>query len=48
VTKIKARILERAGHLVRMSNDMTIKKLFLGKPGGGRKASRPKLWWLDY
>jgi hypothetical protein len=31
-----------------MSDDRTIKKVFLGKPGGGRKASRPKLRWLDY
>jgi hypothetical protein len=30
-----------------MSDDRTIKKAFLGKPDGGRKAGRPKLRWLD-
>jgi hypothetical protein len=40
------RRLERAGHLVRMSGDRTVKKAFLGKPGGRRKAGRPKLRWL--
>jgi hypothetical protein len=36
-----------AGHVVGMSVDRTIKKVFLGKPGGRRKAGRPKLRWLD-
>jgi hypothetical protein len=26
---------------------MAAKKVFLGKPGGRRKAGRPKLKWLD-
>jgi hypothetical protein len=30
-----------------MSDDRTVKKVFLGKPGGRRKAERPKLRWLD-
>ena len=34
-----------AGHMVRMSDDRTIKKVFLGKPDGRRKAGRPKLRW---
>jgi len=31
-----------------MSDVRTVKKVFLGKPGGRIKASRPKLRWLDY
>jgi hypothetical protein len=30
-----------------MSNDKTVKKVFLGKPDGRRKAGRPKVRWLD-
>jgi hypothetical protein len=30
-----------------MSDDRTIKKVFLGKPDRRRKAGRPKLRWLD-
>jgi hypothetical protein len=30
-----------------MSDDRTVKKVFLGKPDGRRKAGRPKLRWLD-
>jgi hypothetical protein len=36
VTTTKVRI-EWAGHLVRMSDDRTVKKVFLGKLAGGRK-----------
>jgi hypothetical protein len=32
----------------KMSDDNTLKKVFLGKPDGRRKAGRLKLWWLDY
>jgi hypothetical protein len=31
-----------------MSDDRTVKDVFLGKTGGRRKAGRPKLRWLDY
>jgi hypothetical protein len=31
-----------------MSDGRTVKKVFLGKPDGRRKAGRPKLRWLDY
>jgi hypothetical protein len=34
VTTITVRRLEWAGHLVRMSDDRTVKKVFLGKPDG--------------
>jgi hypothetical protein len=30
-----------------MSDDRTVKKVFLGKPDGKRKEARPKLRWLD-
>jgi hypothetical protein len=46
-TTIKVRRLEWAGHVVRMSDDRTVKKIFLGKPDGSRKVARPKLRWLD-
>jgi hypothetical protein len=36
-----------AGHLVRTSDDRTVKKVFLEKRDGRRKAGRPKLKWLD-
>jgi hypothetical protein len=45
-TAIKVRRLEWAGHLVRMSDDRTVKKGFLGNPVG-RKVGRPDLRWLD-
>jgi hypothetical protein len=44
---IKVRRVEWTGHVVRMSDDGTIKKVFLGKADGSRKAERPKLRWLD-
>jgi hypothetical protein len=46
VTTIKVRTLEWAGHVVRMSDDRTVKKVFLGKPDGRRQAGRSKLRWL--
>jgi hypothetical protein len=30
-----------------MYDDRTMKKVFMGKPGGRRKAGRPKLRWMD-
>jgi hypothetical protein len=30
-----------------MSDGRTVKKVFLGKPDGRRKAGRPKLRWLE-
>jgi hypothetical protein len=47
VTTITVRKLEWAGHVVRMSDDRTVRKVFVGKPDGRRKAGRPKLRWLD-
>jgi hypothetical protein len=30
-----------------MSDDRTVRKVFLGKPDGRRKVGRPKPRWLD-
>jgi hypothetical protein len=30
-----------------MSDDRTVKTVFVGKPDGRKKAGRPKLRWLD-
>ena len=37
----KSKKIRWAGHLVRMSDDRTVKKVLLGKPDGSRKAGRP-------
>jgi hypothetical protein len=42
VTTIKVKRLQWAGYVVRMSDDRTVKAVFLGKSDGGRKAGRPK------
>jgi hypothetical protein len=47
VATIKVRRLELVGHLVRLSDDRTVKKVFLGKPDGRKKPGRPKLRWVD-
>jgi hypothetical protein len=36
------------GHLVRISDDKAVKKVFLGKTDGRREAGRPKLRWFYY
>jgi hypothetical protein len=47
VTTIKVGRLEWAGYVVRIADDRTVKKAFLRKPGGRRKAGRPKLRWIN-
>jgi len=47
VNYIKVKILAWAGHLVRMNNDRTLKKILNTKPGGARSVGRPKLRWED-
>jgi hypothetical protein len=47
VTTLSVRRLEWAEQLVRISDDRTVKTVFLGKPDGRREARRPKLRWLD-
>jgi hypothetical protein len=48
MTPTKARRQEWTSHLVRMFDERTVKKAFLWKADGRRKASRPELRWLDY
>ena len=43
VTTITVRRLEWAGRLVRMSDDRTVKRVFLGKPDGRRKSRKIKI-----
>jgi len=47
ITAVKVRGAELAGYLVSKRDDGTVKKVFLRKPAGRRKAGRPKLRWLD-
>jgi hypothetical protein len=47
VNYIKVKRLAWAGHLVRMNNDRTLKKIFNTKPDGVRRAGRPRLRWED-
>ena len=47
VNYIKVKRMAWAGHLVRMNNDRTIKKIFNAKPDGVRRVGRPKLRWED-
>ena len=47
VNYIKVKKLVWAGHLVRMNNDRTIKKIFNTKPDGVRRIGRPNLRWED-
>jgi hypothetical protein len=46
VNYIKAKILTLAGHLICMSNERTLKKVFNTKPEGTRSVGRPKLGLL--
>jgi hypothetical protein len=43
VNYIKAKRLAWAGHLIRISDERTLKKIFNTKPEGTRSAGRPKL-----
>jgi hypothetical protein len=45
VKYIKIKRLGRAGHVIRMDNNRTVKKVFNTKPIGIRKIGRPKLRW---
>ena len=47
VIYIKAKRLAWAGHLLRMSDERTLKKIFNTKPDGTRSVGRPKLRWED-
>jgi hypothetical protein len=47
VKYIKINRLGRAGHVISMDNNKTVKKVFNTKPIGIRKIGRPKLRWED-
>ena len=47
VVHIKVKKLAWAGHLMRMSDERTLKKIFNTKPDGTRSVGRPKLRWED-
>ena len=47
VNYIKVKRLAWAGHLVRVNNDRTLKKIFNAKPDGVRRDGRLKLRWED-
>jgi len=47
LTSIQVGRLEWTGHLVRMSDEKTVKIVFLGETRRRSKAGRPKLRWLD-
>jgi hypothetical protein len=44
---IKVRRLEWLGHIVRMNETRTVKKIFEEKLGGRRGRGRPRLRWID-
>jgi hypothetical protein len=44
---IKVKRLEWAGHLIRTSENRTIKKIYNTKPEGTRKVGRPNLRWEE-
>jgi hypothetical protein len=44
---IKVRRLEWLGHIIRMNETRTVKKIFEEKLGGRRGRRRPRLRWID-
>ena len=44
---IKKKSLEWIGHVVRMGQGRTVKKVFERKPEGNRRRGRPRLRWLE-
>ena len=47
VTTVKITRLRWAGHVMRMQDNITCKKITLHKPEGRRRARRPNLRWID-
>ena len=47
VSIIKIRRLEWLGHVVRMNETMSVKKIFEGKLEGRRRRGRPRLRWIN-
>ncbi|PSN43615.1 hypothetical protein C0J52_16375 [Blattella germanica] len=47
VVKIKQERIRWAGHVQRMSDTRTAKKIFIGKLEGRRRRGRPRKRWID-
>jgi hypothetical protein len=47
VTVIKIRKLEWFGHVIRMNQTRSVKKIFEGKLEGRRGRGRPRLRWIN-
>ena len=47
VTVIKIQRLEWLGHVIRMNETRSVKKIFEGKLEGRRGRGRPRLKWID-
>ena len=47
VTVIKIRRLEWIGHIIRMNETRSVKKIFEGKLEGRRGRGRPRLRWIN-
>ena len=47
MTVIKIRRLECLGHVIRMNETRSVKKIFEGKLEGRRGRGRPRLRWID-
>ena len=47
VADIKKKRVEWNGHVVRMDQRKTVKKIFESKPQGSRRTGRPRLRWLE-
>ena len=47
VANIKRKRLEWIGHVVRMDQESTVKKIFESKPEGSRRMGRPRMRWLE-
>jgi hypothetical protein len=48
ITVIKIRGLEWLGHVIRMDETRSVKKIFEGKLEGRRDRGRPRLGWINY
>jgi hypothetical protein len=47
VTSIRITRLRWAGHIVRIQDKLSCKKITLDKPEGRRRVGRPNLRWMD-